>query len=211
MSGIGDDPSVTWVAAVATIVVLGGLVGERRLFGLAQHLLAGLATGYLALLAVREVLLPELVTPLATNPTGQPHLWLGVVLVGLTAAAPWLPRRAAAVPLAMLVGSLAAFALGGALIGTALPQAAAAIVAPAGGATLAAGLVALAISLLVLLAFVRPSARGRLALVASGAAAGRWLLLAGVGGWLGYLLLTRLVLLVDRIGFLLIDWLGIGR
>jgi hypothetical protein len=209
MSGLAAETSVTWVAAIATIVVLAGLFGERRLFGFAQHLLAGLATGYLAVLALREVLLPRLVDPLAADPAGRLDLWVALGLVVLTALAAWLPRRLAAVPLAVLVGSLAAFALGGAVVGTVLPQAAATIVVPSDGSGLAAGLASLAISVLVLLAFVHGAPRGRF--VAAGASAGRWLMLAGVGGWLGYLLVTRLVLLTDRIGFLLTDWLGVGR
>jgi hypothetical protein len=209
MSGLAAETSVTWVAAIATIVVLAGLFGERRLFGLAQHLLAGLATGYLAVLALREVLLPRLLDPLAADPADRLDLWVALGLVVLTALAAWLPRRLAAVPLALLIGSLAAFALGGAVVGTVLPQAAATIVVPSDGSGLAAGLASLAISVLVLLAFVQGAPRGRL--VAAGASAGRWLMLAGVGGWLGYLLVTRLVLLTDRIGFLLIDWLGVGR
>ena len=55
MSGLfGAEPIdqlAIWVAALATLVVLGGMLGERRFFGWSQHLLAGLATGYLALLA----------------------------------------------------------------------------------------------------------------------------------------------------------------
>lgn len=209
MSGLAAETSVTWVAAIATLVVLAGLLGERRLFGLAQHLLAGLATGYLAVLALREVLLPRLAAPLAADPGGRWDLWVAVGLVVLTALAAWLPRRLAAVPLAVLIGSLAAFALGGAVVGTVLPQAASALVVGSDGAGLAAGLASLAISVLVLLAFVHGAPRRRL--VAAGASAGRWLMLAGVGGWLGYLLVTRLVLLTDRIGFLLVDWLGLGR
>jgi hypothetical protein len=209
MSGLAAETSVTWVAAIATIVVLAGLFGERRLFGLAQHLLAGLATGYLAVLALREVLLPRLLDPLAADPAGRLDLWVAGGLVVLTALAAWLPRRVAAVPLAVLVGGLAAFALGGAVVGTVLPQAAATIVVPSDGAGLAGGLASLAISVLVLLAFVHGAPRARL--VVAGASAGRWLMLAGVGGWLGYLLVTRLVLLTDRIGFLLTDWLGVGR
>ena len=54
----------TWVAAIATIAVWSYLVGARRIFVLMQHLLAGLATGYLVLLAIREVLVPRLVVPL---------------------------------------------------------------------------------------------------------------------------------------------------
>jgi hypothetical protein len=34
-------------------------------------------------------------------------------------------------------------------------------------------------------------------------------MLAGIGGWLGYLLLSRLVILIDRLAFLLGDWLGL--
>ncbi|MGH2446963.1 MAG: hypothetical protein ACRDGD_13130, partial [Candidatus Limnocylindria bacterium] len=80
--GTGDaDTIATWVAALVTLVVLGGLLGERRLFGWSQHLLAGLATGFLALIVIREVLAPRLATPLAADPTGRPELWLGVALV----------------------------------------------------------------------------------------------------------------------------------
>lgn len=208
----GDAPAdtlATWVAAVATIVVLGGLFGERRVFGWTQHLLAGLATGYLALLAIREVIAPRLLTPLAADPGGRPELWLGVALVAVTAGAPWLPRIAAAVPISIAVGSLAAFALGGAVVGTLLPQINAAIATPEAGAAGVAGSVAMAaITVLVLLGFLHGVPRRR---ATTGAAAvGRWLLIGGLGGWLGYLLLSRLVLLLDRLGFLLGEWLGVG-
>jgi hypothetical protein len=204
----GGDALATWVAAIATIVVLGGLFGERRAFGWAQHLLAGLATGFLALLAVTEVIVPRLVEPLAASSGPRADTVLGLGLVALTAAAPWLPRVAGAVPLSIAIGALAAFALGGAVVGTLLPQLAAAT----GGAAseplaMVAGVVAAVITALVLLAFVRGTPRG--ATFGRTAALGRWLLVGGIGGWLGYLLLSRLVLLVDRIGFLLGDWLGL--
>ena len=84
MNGLfGTDPAsvaATWVAALVTLVVLAGLLGERRLFGWTQHLLAGLATGYLGLLAVTEVIVPRLVQPVSADPTGSPEAWLGLVL-----------------------------------------------------------------------------------------------------------------------------------
>jgi hypothetical protein len=40
---------------------------------------------------------------------------------------------------------------------------------------------------------------------------GRWLLIGGLGAWLGFLVVSRLTLLVDRMAFLLVDWLGLGR
>jgi hypothetical protein len=47
--------------------------------------------------------------------------------------------------------------------------------------------------------------------VAACAGVGRWLLIGGIGGWLGFLLVSRLGLLVDRVAFLLNGWLGLGR
>ena len=214
MSGLFGTETVdlvaTWVAAVVTLVVLGGLLGERRLFGWSQHLLAGLATGFLALIAITEVIVPRLVTPIADGAADRLELWLGLALVGATAGAPWLPRIVSAVPISLLIGSLAAFALGGTVIGTILPQlVAATAVEGAGTASLATGVVAAGITGLVLVGFLHGVPRGRVSSAAS--SAGRWLLVAGIGGWLGYLLLSRLVLLLDRIGFLLGDWLGVGR
>ena len=203
------DLVATWVAALVTLVVLGGLLGERRLFGWSQHLLAGLATGFVALIAITEVIVPRLVTPIADGGADRPELWLGLTLVGATAAAPWLPRIVGAVPISLVIGSLAAFALGGAVIGTILPQLLAATSVGGSTASLVTGLTAAGVTGLVLVGFLHGVPRGRALSAAS--AAGRWLLIAGIGGWLGYLLLSRLVLLLDRIGFLLGDWLGVGR
>ena len=212
MSGLfGAEPIdqlATWIAALATLVVLGGLLGERRVFAWSQHLLAGLATGYLALLAITEVIVPRVVEPLASDPVGRPELALGLGLVAVTAATPWLPRIVGAVPLSIAIGALAAFALGGAVVGTLLPQLAAAVAGPeAGVAATLAGAAAAVVTGLVLIGFLHGTPRGRV--LGAAASGGRWMLLAGIGGWLGYLLLSRLVLLVDRIAFLLGDWLGL--
>ncbi len=202
------DQLATWVAALATLAVLGGLFGERRLFAWTQHLLAGLATGYLGLLAITEVIVPRLAEPLAADPGGRPDLVLGLGLVAVTAATPWIPRIVGAVPLSIAIGALAAFALGGAVVGTLLPQLAAAVARPESGvAATLAGAGATVVTGLVLLGFLHGTPRGRSLTVA--ASTGRWLLLAGIGGWLGYLLLSRLVLLIDRLAFLLGDWLGL--
>jgi hypothetical protein len=206
----GADGIATLVAAVATLVVMGGLLGERRLFGWSQHLFAGLVTGYLALLAVTEVIVPRIVAPLAEAPAERVELWLAAGLVVSAAGAPWLPRLVSAVPISIAVGALAAFALGGAVVGTLLPQLTATLVAAevdvGTTATLAAAAV---ITSLVLVGFLHGAPRGRI--VGAAASSGRWLMLGGIGGWLGYLLFSRLVLLVDRVAFLVGDWLGLGR
>lgn len=202
------DEVATWVAAFLTLIVLGGLLGERRVFGWSQHLFAGLVTGYLALLAVSEVIVPRLVEPLAADPVANGELWVGLALVASAAGAPWLPRAVSAIPVSIAIGALAAFALGGAVVGTLLPQLAAAVAGreEAAVATLAS-VAAAVVTGLVLLSFLHGTPRGRALQVA--AAAGRWLMLAGIGGWIGYLLFSRLVLLVDRVAFLVRDWLGL--
>jgi hypothetical protein len=200
----------TWVAALATIAVWSYLVGYRRLFVLAQHLLAGLATGYLVLLAIHDVLVPRLVTPLIEHPRDHLLLVPALALVGLLIGASWLPRRATAPVGAILVGGLAAFALGGAVVGTILPQIAAALPATtAASSDLAGEVISLGITTLVLLAFLHGAPRGGLTVRA--AAVGRWLLIGGIGGWLGFLLVSRLSLVVDRLAFLLGDWLTVLR
>ncbi|HEX9634265.1 MAG TPA: hypothetical protein VGB34_02135 [Candidatus Limnocylindria bacterium] len=213
MSGfLGTDLAgviATWVAALVTIVVWSYLLGERRPFRLAQHLLAGLATGYLVLLAVREVLLPRLLEPLARDPAANVLLLPALAMVGALAGARWLPRQVVALPVAVLVGATTAFALGGAVVGTLLPQLAASVLRPGTALTVVNGLIGLVITGLVVLGFLHGVPRGRITGVAAGA--GRWLLIGAIGGWLGFLLVSRLALLVDRLGFLLGDWLGQAR
>jgi len=198
----------TWVAVLLTLGVWSYVVGERTIFRLLQLLLAGLATGYFALLAVREVLIPGLVAPLLADPAGHPLLIPALLLGAVMAGAAWLPRRVVAPVAALLVAGVAAFALGGAVVGTLLPQMAAALIDPAtGGSGLVDGVLALTITLLVLLGFLHGAPRGRF--VERGAGIGRWLLVGGIGAWFGFLLVSRLSLLVDRVAFLLGDWLGL--
>ena len=200
----------TWVAAAATLVTWSILVGARRPFTWSQRLLAGLLTGYLALLAIREVLVPRLVLPLVADPAGHPVLWLALLLAGLLVAGRWLPRWVGAVPIAVLVGATAAFALAGAMVGTVLPQATAVVpVSGASGLAMLGPAASALVASLVLLAFLHGRPHGRVLGVLS--SAGRWLILGGVGAWLGYLVLSRLTLLTDRLDFLAAEWLGLGR
>lgn len=203
------DLIATWVAAGVTILVLAHLFGERRLFPIAQHLLAGLATGYLVVVAVHDVLVPRLVIPLVERPVANLLLWPAGALVAALIAARWLPRPVVAVPVAVVVGGTAAFAFGGAVAGTLLPQLAGAVLAPATNAgTLVNGLIGLAITTLVLITFLHGVPRGRL--LGGAAGVGRLLVLGGIGGWLGFLIVSRLVLLVDRLSFLLSGWLRVS-
>src|SRR5207237_5412384 len=102
----GAGTVATWLAVLVTLGVWSYLVGERRLLRLCQLLLAGLATGYLALIAIREVLIPQLITPLATS-SAHPELVLALLLAGVLVAGRWRRRRAGALPAAILLGGAA--------------------------------------------------------------------------------------------------------
>jgi hypothetical protein len=207
----GDAAGIaaTWVGAAVTIGVWSYFVGGGRIFRLAQYLLAGLATGYLVVLGVREVLVPQLVSPLVDDPA-QPLLWIALLFVVIVIAIRWLPPSVVALPLALLIAGTAAFALAGAVVGTVLPQLGAGMLAPSETSIgLLNGLISMVITVLVVAAFTHGTRPGRLG--ASAIVAGRWLLLAGIGGWMGFLVVSRLALLVDRMHFLLGDWLGLVR
>ena len=153
--------------------------------------------------------MPWLGEPLARDPAGEPVLWLGLLLAAALVAGRWLPPIVPAVPVARLVAATAAFALGGAVVGTLLPQLGASVlVADVGPGDLLNAVLSATITVLVLLAFLHGTRRSRIAGAAMGA--GRWLMLAGLGGWLGFLLVSRLSVLLERIAFLLGDWLGIA-
>jgi len=90
-----------------------------------------------------------------------------------------------------------------------LPQLAASVLpADAPLIDLANGVLAMVITALVLVSFLHGIPRGRL--VGGAAGVGRLLVLGGIGGWLGFLIVSRLVLLVDRLSFLINDWLRVS-
>ena len=108
--------------------------------------------------------MPRLVEPLAADPGGRPELVVGLGLVAVTAATPWLPRIVGAVPLSIAIGALAAFALGGAIVGTLLPQLAAAVARPEPElVATAASAGAAVVTGLVVIGFLHGSPRGRIA------------------------------------------------
>jgi hypothetical protein len=117
------DAIGTFVAAALTVMVLSYIAGDNVLFRLAQHILIGCVAAYAVVVAVHSVLLGRLLLPLAENPAGQWPLLvpLALGLMLLARAEPnlaWLGNF----PVAFLLGVGTALALGGAVLGTMLPQ-----------------------------------------------------------------------------------------
>jgi len=120
--------SIEFISAIVgfllTLMILSYLIGDNPLFRIAVYLFIGVSSGYAATVIVYHVLLPKL-SQLQTSDVNQ--LILGVVplILGATLLAKLSPRISwiGNFAMAMLVGVGAATALGGALLGTLIPQA----------------------------------------------------------------------------------------
>ncbi len=211
-----------WVAALLTLAVLSYLVGENPLFRLAQYLFVGVAAGYAAALAWNHVLAPRLAR-LAQSP-GEAWPYAVFVLLGLLLLARgWRPLAPlSSIPLAMLLGVGSALAMGGALTGTLVPQAAVSFVslAPASyGGGLRGWAYALDAAFLLFCTLAalatfqyRRAGGGPLRLWYTGvqtlARAGRWVIMAAFGAIFAGAALTYFTVLQSRLDFLLFEWLG---
>jgi hypothetical protein len=113
------------VGLILTLMVFSYLIGDNPLFRIAVYLFIGVASGYAATIVWHYVLVPKLFQSLLTlNPLAIVPLAFGVSLLAkLSPRTAWIGSFA----MAVLVGVGAAAAVGGALIGTLLPQAQAAI------------------------------------------------------------------------------------
>lgn len=117
-----------FVGLILTLMVFSYLIGDNPLFRIAVYLFVGVASGYAATVTVYYVLLPRL-SRLQTNDINQLLLGIIPLLLGVSLLAKFSPRISwiGSVGMAVLVGVGAAAALGGALIGTLVPQVQAAI------------------------------------------------------------------------------------
>jgi len=215
------DMAGTLVAIVLTLFVFSYLLGDNLLYRLAEHIFVGVAVGYAVVVVFHNVLSPKLLIPLV-DALGEGNwtqvlLLLVALLFGLLLltkpfkSLSWL----GSLSVAFLLGVGAALAIGGALLGTLLPQVEAAadvsyyIVRYGPGLGLFSGLVALAGATGVVLHFhfstggEGPVAGLRNRLVRAWGGLGRWFILVAFGAILATTFISRLSLLVGRVQFLL--------
>lgn len=116
------------VGLVLTLMIFSYLIGDSPLFRIAVYIFIGVASGYAAIVICYQVLLPKLsLLPLSEPATmlfGLIPFFLGATLLTKT-----IPRISwiGSFAMAILVGVGAAAAVGGALLGTLIPQARAAM------------------------------------------------------------------------------------
>ncbi len=114
---------------ILTLMVFSYLINDNPLFRIAVYLFIGVASGYAATVVWQYVLVPKLVIVLQS---ADPNVWLLTLiplLLGFTLLAKLFPKLSwlGNFAMAVLVGVGAATALGGAVLGTLIPQVGAAI------------------------------------------------------------------------------------
>jgi hypothetical protein len=128
MPQIPLDLITAGISFLITLLILSYLIGDNPLFRAAVYVFVGVAAGYVAAVAVNEIIWPILLQPIFSgaviaNPALAASLaipLLGSVLLVFKA----FPRLShlGQLPMAYLVGVGAAVVVGGAVLGTLLPQ-----------------------------------------------------------------------------------------
>lgn len=116
-----------FVGLILTLLVFSYLIGDNPLFRFAIYLFIGVSSGYAATAVWHNVLVPRLFSRLGD--LNQLILLVVPLILGISLLAKLSPRISwlGNFAMAVLVGVGAATAVGGALIGTLLPQAGAAM------------------------------------------------------------------------------------
>jgi hypothetical protein len=201
------------VEVVLTLMVFSRLLGDNPAFRIVQYLFVGVSLGYAFVVAYHQVLRPSAVVamgalnaPLSLGGLALPFL-LGILLLARVSGRQQI-SWVANLPLALVFGVGAALALGGALVGTLMPQLRDSARPLSTDPAQAVGAVLLMIGVVLTLCYFyftvpRTTAVGRA--VAIGARLGRWLLMIAFGFFLAGGLLTYITALNERLAFI-VGW-----
>lgn len=117
------------IGLLFTLLVFSYLLGDTPLFKVAVYIFVGVSAGYIVAVAWHQVLMPKLLVPLFSTTGPERFLLLIPLVLGallLMKISPLLSRLGA-IPMGFLAGVGAAVAIGGAVLGTLLPQIEAAV------------------------------------------------------------------------------------
>ncbi len=110
------------IAFLLTLMILSYLLGDNPFFRFATHLFIGVTAGYVAVVALYNVILPQLLFPFLDGSHNlTTYLMLIASILLLFKLSPRLSRVGNGI-MAFLVGVGAAVAIGGAILGTIFPQ-----------------------------------------------------------------------------------------
>jgi hypothetical protein len=214
---VENDIVLAALGAALTLCIFSYLLGDNPLYRLALHIFVGVSVAYICIVVLHTILLPAL-TPPDTMDSGLRLLWM-ISLIGIVLGALLLTRgiRGLAwlsdLSVAILLGVGVGVALGGAIVGTLVPQVEAAtsytVAAPSVAPDLlkpVGQIVAIVGTVTGLMVFSfsgrRPLRRSLNRLMNGGARIGRWFILIGLGAAYGGVLVASLAFFADRVQYL---------
>jgi hypothetical protein len=208
------DPIGVWVGAILTLLVFSYLIGDTPLFRIAQAIFVGVAIGYTATAAVYRILFPYLFVPLFADPVKNLYLVIPLVLGLLLFTklrADW--ASLGNLTIAFLFGVGGALALGGALDGTLLPQLNATVVPldSLENILLVLGTIGALLSFRFIQPQKRSDARALDTLARGWGYFGRWFVMVAFGAIFASTAVSRVSILVNRVYFLLHDWIQVVK
>jgi hypothetical protein len=116
------------ISFIITVLILSYLFGDNPLFRATAYVFVGVSAGYVAAIAWNQVILPQIILPIWSG-TAFSSAWQTIVVTvplvgGILLLAKAFPRLSGfgQLPMAYLVGVGAAVTIGGAVLGTLLPQ-----------------------------------------------------------------------------------------
>jgi hypothetical protein len=121
---LSGDLVTGFIGFLLTLMILSYLIGDNPLFRVAVYIFVGVSAGYAAAVAWWQVLFPRLVLPLLTGSFFERLFALIALILGVLLLMKLTPRTSTLgnPSIAFLVGVSAAVAVGGAVMGTILPQ-----------------------------------------------------------------------------------------
>jgi len=198
------------IAIVVTIMVLSRIFGNNPVFRVAQYLLVGVSLGLAFVVAYHQVLRPSVSGLISGGSNGA--ILYGIPLALGLLLLPRITRRQeyswlANIPLALIFGVGAALAVGGAIIGTLVPQILDTSNRPLGGNPLQiAGTLVLAIGTVITLSafyYTVPPESSRARIVTLSATAGHWLLMIAFGFFFASAVQSYMSALNERLEFVI--------
>jgi len=121
---LSHDLVTGFFSFLLTLMILSYLIGDNPAFRVAVYIFVGVSAGYVAAVAWWQVLYPKVFVPLLTGSFLERLLALIPLVLGVLLLMKLSPRTAwlGTPSVAFLVGVGAAVAVGGAVMGTLIPQ-----------------------------------------------------------------------------------------
>jgi len=192
----------TYIAAFLTLAIYSFLYKDNPFYKLAEHIFAGISAGYYIGLVWHSIIKQQLLNPLIQY---QNYLLIVPGALGVLMFTRFIPRISwiSRISLAFVIGNTAGITLIQQLHGIVLPQTRSTFldITQISGLVMVVGVV----STLIYFYFSKEH-KGVLGFFAS---LGIWFIMVAFGASFGYTVMARVSLLIGRVQFLLIDWLGL--